>query len=258
MQDLDDLFKEYITYNLGMVHTTCPGVIVEYDSTTRRAKVKPSLKRKLGTGEYIDLPIINDVPVIFMGTKKLTIHFPLEENDEVVIFFSERSLEEWKSNGGSGIEDRDLRRFHLSDCYCIPGLQAIDFISSKEKGLHIIQKDVSEIVMAEEKTELSFGDTVFALLETDHVALKTEKCKVDLSGNKALLANSKSSLVLDDDKYIFSNSNKNLGTILDELLQALGTTNPATQGSPAAHTFNPAIIQAITKAQLDLKALLGE
>jgi hypothetical protein len=257
MQDLDNLFKEYIEHNLGMVHTTCPGVIVEYDSTTRRAKVQPSLKRELGTGEYIDLPIINDVPVIFMGTKKFTIHFPLEEKDDVVLFFSERCLEEWKINGGSGIEDIDLRRFHLSDCYCMPGLQAIDFIPSEEKGLHIIQKDVSEIVMIEEKTSISFGATVSVLLENDHVALQTEKCKVNLSDDKAMLTNAKATLILDGDKYIFGNGSKNLGTILDELLQAFYTTTPATQGSPAAHKFNPAITQAIAKAKSDLDALLG-
>jgi hypothetical protein len=134
MQELDNLLKEYLDYYFTQVHTSFPGVVTEYDPATRRATIQPSLKRKGGNKEFIDFPLLIDVPVQFPGTKRFTLHFPLEKGDEVLVFFSERSLEVWKDSGQDGIEDPDPRRFALSDAYCIPGLQPQEFIAAEAKG----------------------------------------------------------------------------------------------------------------------------
>jgi hypothetical protein len=141
MQELDQLFKEYLDFYFTQVNTSFPGVVTEYDAETRRATIQPSLKRRTGNKEFVEFPLLIDVPVQYPGTKKFTIHFPLEKGDEVAVFFSQRSLEAWKATGMDAIEDPDPRRFSLPDAYCTPGLQPVEFISAtSEKALEVIHK----------------------------------------------------------------------------------------------------------------------
>lgn len=87
---LMQLIEETFEYGMTNVHTAFPAVVKSYDAETRRAEVQPSLKRKMSNGEFMDLPIIVDVPVLYFGTAKAGIHIPLEEGDEVLIVCSER------------------------------------------------------------------------------------------------------------------------------------------------------------------------
>jgi hypothetical protein len=164
MQDLTDFIRKFLDYYFTQVHTSIPGVIMEYDASTRRGTVLPSLKRHSGNGEYIAFPLLTDVPVQFPSTKKWAIHFPLEKGDEVTVFFSERSLEAWKDVGPNGIEDPDPRRYDLCDAYCIPGLQPQEFIAATEPGLQIVHKDkfdgelISQVLMTDKLIDVTFKE----------------------------------------------------------------------------------------------------
>ncbi len=74
-QNLTDLLKEYLDYYFANLHFSFPGVVKEYNASTRRASIQPSLKRRAGNGQYIEFPILSDVPVRYPGTKEYTIHF---------------------------------------------------------------------------------------------------------------------------------------------------------------------------------------
>jgi len=78
MTEIDKLLKENFDYNMANVHTSFPGVVEKYDAKTRRADVQPSLKRMLPDGSFMAFPVISNIPVLFYGTKKTTIHFPIE------------------------------------------------------------------------------------------------------------------------------------------------------------------------------------
>jgi hypothetical protein len=67
------------------------------------------------------MPVINNVPVIWPRTSLGSISFPLTHGDGVLLIFSERSLDEWLSNGGA-LAPNDPRQFDLSDAIAIPGL----------------------------------------------------------------------------------------------------------------------------------------
>ena len=249
MQDLSDLIREYTDYYFTRVHTSMPGVVTEYNPKTRRATVQPSLKRRAGNKEFITFPLLIDVPVMFPGTKKYTIHFPLEEGDEVDIRFSERALEEWKAAGQDGIEDPDPRRFSLSDAYCVPGLQPQEFPVADEPGLQILHKDkhdgdlISQVLMTDELVEVIYKKKAQLLMEDDCILGKTEKCSLEMSGDKIVAKNSKNTLELNDAVSLVTtgsglveigNAVGNIGGILDSTFTAL--ENLATEGSPAAHT----------------------
>jgi hypothetical protein len=203
MQDLTDFIREFIDYYFTQIHTSIPGVVTEYDAKKRRATVQPSLKRRAGTKEYIAFPLLIDVPVLFPGTKKWTIHFPLEKGDEVAVVFSERALEAWKDVGQEGLEDPDPRRYDLCDGYCMPGLQPQEFIAAEEPGLQIIHKDkfdgklISQVLMTDDKVEMKYKEKATVSMEDDHINLKTEKCKMDVTGDALDFENSKNKLLVD-------------------------------------------------------------
>jgi hypothetical protein len=265
MQELTNFMREFLDYYFAQVHTSLPGVVTEYDASKRRATVQPSLKRRAGNKEYIAFPLLIDVPVLFPGTKKWTIHFPLEKDDEVAVFFSERALEAWKDVGQDGIEDPDPRRYDLCDAYCMPGLQPREFIAAEEAGLQIIHKDkfdgelISQVLMTDELIEAIYKEKAQILMKDDYILGKTEKCLLELSGDKAQAKTEKCSLEMSGDKIVAKNSKNTLelndavslvtsGSGLVELGNAIGTIggvldsmltsleNLATEGSPAAHT----------------------
>lgn len=72
----------------------------------------------------------------------------------------------------------------------------------------------------------------------------------------SILTSTGATVVVKGDKVSVKNASQNLQSILDELLTNLSSTAPTTMGSPAAQTFNPAIITAIQKAQTDLSQLM--
>lgn len=203
MQDLTDFINESLEYYFTKVHTSFPGVVTEYNAATRRAIVQPSLMRRAGNKEFIPFPLLIDVPVLYPGTKKWTIHFPLEKDDEVAVYFSERSLDVWKDVGQDEIEDTDPRRFDLCDAYCVPGLQPQEFIAAEEAGLQIIHKDkfdgelISQVLMTDSKTEMLYKKKTTVLMEDDHITAKTEKCAAEMKGEKISMTNGKDQINAD-------------------------------------------------------------
>jgi hypothetical protein len=142
----------------------------------------------------------------------------------------------------------------------VPGLQPQEFIAAEEPGLQIIHKDgfdgelISQVLMTDDKVEMAYKKKATVTLEDDHIAGKTEKCKVEISADIAELANSQTSFKLDGDKFAISNGGKSLFTILDTLLTKL--QGMKTAGSPAQHTVFPGDIQAFAQLQKDVGALL--
>lgn len=234
---LMQLIEETFEYGMTNVHTAFPAVVKNYDAETRRAEVQPSLKRKMSNGEFMDLPIIVDVPVLYFGTTKAGIHIPLEEGDEVLIVCSERCLDSWKDAGGDSIEDTDTRKFSMPDAVAIPGLQAQTFPNISEK------------------------ENCFALHHDSKIVITTEKTTITVDEDKIILDNGKNKLEINDaidfestgtGTIKFGNSVATLGKILSDLLDNLA--GMTTVGSPASHTVNPSDIAKFQQ----LKATVGQ
>jgi hypothetical protein len=106
---------------LGTVHTAIPGQIEKYDYTTAKADVKPLLSQSFTDGTTAEMPVISNVPVVWPRTSQGSISFPLVRGDGVLLIFSERSIDEWLSRGGT-LAPSDQRQFDMSDAIAIPGL----------------------------------------------------------------------------------------------------------------------------------------
>ena len=113
--------KGFIQNELSEVRTCLPGIVQSYNGTS--AVVKPALPKQLANGDTLPAPQIVQVPVCFhvgMGGKA-QITVPLAAGDDVILHFSERSLENWL-NGSDSAPD-DPRQFDLSDCFASPVLR---------------------------------------------------------------------------------------------------------------------------------------
>ena len=113
--------KGFIQNELSEVRTCLPGIVQSYKGTS--AVVKPALPKQLANGDTLPAPQIVQVPVCFpvgMGGKA-QITVPLAAGDDVILHFSERSLENWL-NGSDSAPD-DPRQFDLSDCFASPVLR---------------------------------------------------------------------------------------------------------------------------------------
>jgi hypothetical protein len=118
---LNDFIQQAIDSRLLDVHTSMIAQVEVYDAQTRKASVKPQLSRRLRDDRELELPVINDVPVIWPGTSNSILSMPLTKGDTVLIVFIERSIDEWLSLGVLNSPE-DKRRHDLSDAVAIPGL----------------------------------------------------------------------------------------------------------------------------------------
>lgn len=117
-----DIFDAWLNSRLRLVHTCLPGTIESYSGhTTRKATVKLSIQFRTITGEILDVPPIGNVPVMFQGSKKFQMLFPLEKGDGVMVHFSEEGLGKWLK-GSSNVPGDSLARFSLTDAIAVPGL----------------------------------------------------------------------------------------------------------------------------------------
>jgi Phage protein Gp138 N-terminal domain len=118
---LSDAVRAAVLYQLNIIHTSFPGIIVSYDFTTQKATIQPALNKKYTDGVVRSMPILNNVPVIFPRSGGAALTFPISPGDTVLVICSERSLDNWLNTGGQ-VTPVDPRKFDLSDGIAIPGL----------------------------------------------------------------------------------------------------------------------------------------
>lgn len=139
MTTLTDAVRYAVLQQLSDIHTALPAQIVKYDYQKQKAQVQPLLSKRY-TGNLIDentniqqLPLINNVPVIFPRAGGASLNFPVDEGDTCLLVFMERSIDTWKSTGGI-VAPTDPRKFDLSDAVAIMGLFPFTEESSAENN----------------------------------------------------------------------------------------------------------------------------
>lgn len=118
---LTDAMRAVVDAALAEIHTCLPGRVESYDWATRKARIKPLIKRAYLDTKTEPLPIIPGVPVVFPWGGSGSLSYPIEKGQTGILLFSERSLEVWLAKGGDA-EPGDPRRFDLTDGFFIPGL----------------------------------------------------------------------------------------------------------------------------------------
>lgn len=111
--------------NEAMFRTRCciPCVIQSYNKTNRTVECQPAIREKIinedGTVQYVNLPILVNVPVAFPSCGSFEIELPIVSGDECLVLFSDLSIDNFwlKGNVQNPVE---VRRHDLSDGIAIP------------------------------------------------------------------------------------------------------------------------------------------
>lgn len=173
---LSDNIKQGIENRLKDLHTSMPGIIVEFDAATQLAKVQPAVKRifKQERTEQVllvptALPVLINVPVIFPRGGGFSLTFPVQPGDECLIEFCERCIDDWHETGE--VKKPTSKRFHsLSDATCFVGLSSrpnkVPNYSAEDVQLKKDNGDVSITLKANNNLELSTIASMIATCET--------------------------------------------------------------------------------------------
>lgn len=119
---LSEVIRTHIDAVLIQMNVCLPAKIVKYYPETQYADVQVQLQRKYEDGTLAPIPVIPNVPVKHPRTQggKTRIHLPVAVGDDCMLVFSQRSLDNWKTQGGMQ-DPADRRKFHLSDAFALLG-----------------------------------------------------------------------------------------------------------------------------------------
>jgi hypothetical protein len=106
------------------VWTAIPGIIQSVDLKAVTCVVQPSIQMTVidtkGTPQSISLPILPDVPLVFPRGGDCTLTFPVKKDDECLVIFASRCIDNWWQNGG--VQPPFEHRLHdLADGFAIVG-----------------------------------------------------------------------------------------------------------------------------------------
>ncbi len=117
----DEAASSYADAMQRDLHTSMPGIIKSFDPAKQTATVQPAIKRIFAGQDAVDLPLCVDVPVIFPAGGAVVLTFPVAAGDECLLFFAERSIDNWWDRGGTQLPS-EYRIHDLSDGFALVGV----------------------------------------------------------------------------------------------------------------------------------------
>jgi hypothetical protein len=128
---LAEVIRVALERRVSDLFVSMPGRVQTYYPATQTADVLPLLRKTRpnpspGPDDADDvavpLPVLVGVPVVFPGSGAWRLTFPVSAGDEVLLVWSDRSLDSWKSNGAEG--DPGGGNHSLGDAVALVGLVA--------------------------------------------------------------------------------------------------------------------------------------
>ncbi|OAJ35358.1 Gp138 family membrane-puncturing spike protein [Piscirickettsia salmonis] len=119
---LEQVLHAALESRLCDVHTSIPGRIASYDAKTQKANIQPVIKKKLRDGRSFSMPVITDIPVMFPSAGGGLLSFPAKQGDTGLLFFCERSIDQWMTGNNDEAEPLGNHKHNYTDAVFIPGL----------------------------------------------------------------------------------------------------------------------------------------
>lgn len=109
---------------LSELWVAMPAIIHHFDASSITCTAQPAIKglvtKSDGTQEWVQMPLLVDVPVTFPSGGGYTLTFPVKQGDECLIVFASRCIDNWWLSGGIQTQ-AELRIQDLSDGFAIVG-----------------------------------------------------------------------------------------------------------------------------------------
>jgi len=166
---LADALQAAVRSAVGQVRTAVPAVLLSYDRSTQRARIRPTVRipfRDPSTGlvsEYVQLPAVSNVPVQWVGGANGSITVDPAEGDTGMMMLCDRDIAAWKRTGNEDTSPGDTRRMDLSDAVFILGLYSdADLLPSSAyaEGAMVLRSDDVRLGSASASSKVALNDEV--------------------------------------------------------------------------------------------------
>lgn len=138
----DSIIKK-VNFNL---RCCMPGIIQSYDKGTNTAEIQPAIREEIVNEDnsisYLNLPLLINVPVVFLTSTEGGLTLELKRGDECLVFFSDLSIDNFWLNGNVQ-NPIEVRRHDLSDGIAIPCRLSLSVAKGPDQKLNIEMGDVS-------------------------------------------------------------------------------------------------------------------
>jgi len=118
---LETILNSQIDFRLSDIYVT---MVAEATNVSKmnecRIDVQPVVNKKYIDGEIIAYPEILSVPVQFPSSSTSALTFPINQGDNVLLVFSQKGLDVFKSGATSAHDPIDMRSFDKRDAIAIP------------------------------------------------------------------------------------------------------------------------------------------
>lgn len=140
-------------------HVALPAVVQSYNSQKQTVEAQPTVRERIITPDnqiqYVQYPLLINVPVIFPQVGNFQFTFPISQGDECLIIFSDVSIDNWwlKGNVQNPVEQR---RHDLSDGMAIFGLVNQSKLQGRQKPA--VPSDGMAIINTENGVAVGIND----------------------------------------------------------------------------------------------------
>lgn len=156
------------------IRVAVPAKVVSFDAEKQTIVAQPLIRERViyrdtGDVEFVDLPQLLDVPVIFMQAGNFALTFPIQEDDEVLIIFADMCIDSWWAQGD--IQNwNDRRRHDLSDGIAIVGMNSVPNVIPN------IADDAVELRTKEDGAKVRLTDNSIEIVagESEPASIKVE------------------------------------------------------------------------------------
>lgn len=111
---------------MASINCCMPGEVTAFDPVTQTASIRPTIRRRIRTEKGVremDYPLLENVPVLFLGGGDYALSFPVASGDECIVLFADSCIDAWWQSGG--VQGQIVARLHdLSDGFAIVGFRS--------------------------------------------------------------------------------------------------------------------------------------
>jgi hypothetical protein len=119
--------RRVIERALAQARVAIPAKVVSFDPAKRTIKAQPLIRRPGPVGGTIEEPALGDIPVLWPGSGRHRIRFPLRAGDSVLLVFLDLASDDWALGMQQGtatnpplVDPAEVRSHDFADAVAIP------------------------------------------------------------------------------------------------------------------------------------------
>lgn len=143
----EEALGKLINARLSRVFTALPGIVQNVNAAKMTVDVKVAITGLFtdpdGQKSDLDSAMCTDVPLVFPGGGGAFLEFPVATNDEVLLVFSCRSMDNWFGSGNVQKQSEPGRMHNLSDAFAIAGIRSLPRAKTLDANVVRIRNDAN-------------------------------------------------------------------------------------------------------------------